>query len=83
MSAAKRVMLDAIRSDLEKRFDGCKMRIDVAHTNNEAQALEFKKEIEAEFPEYPVMLVNELSLSVACHIGDGALAVACSRIVEV
>ena len=46
-------------------------------------ALEFKKEIEAEFPEYPVMMVNELSLSVACHIGDGALAIACSKIVEV
>ena len=83
MSAAKRVMLDAIRSDLEKRFGGCRMRIDVAHTNNEGMALEFKKEIEAEFPEYPVMMVNELSLSVACHIGDGALAIACSKIVEV
>ncbi len=83
MRAAKRVMLDAIRNDLEKRFDGCKMRIDVAHTNNEAAALEFKKEIEAEFPGYAVMLVNELSLSVACHIGDGALAVACSKVAEV
>lgn len=83
MSAAKRVMLDAIRGDLEKRFDGCRMRIDVAHTNNEAAALEFRKEIEAEFPGYPVELVDELSLSVACHIGDGALAVACSKIAEV
>lgn len=83
MSAAKRVMLDAIRNDLTKRFGNCRMRIDVAHTNNEAAALEFKKEIEAEFPGYPVLLVNELSLSVACHIGDGALAVACSKTVEV
>lgn len=83
MSAAKRVMLDAIRSDLEKRFAGCKMRIDIAHTNNEAAALEFKKEIQTEFPEYPVILVDELSLSVACHIGDGALAVACTKTLEV
>lgn len=82
MSAAKRVMLDAIRGDLEKRFDGCRMRIDVAHTNNEAAALEFQKEIEAEFPGYKVELVDELSLSVACHIGDGALAVTCSKVVE-
>ena len=82
MSAAKRVMLDAIRSDLEKRFAGCKMRIDIAHTNNEAAALEFKKEIQTEFPEYPVILVDELSLSVACHIGDGALAVACTKTLE-
>lgn len=83
MSAAKRVMVDAIRSDLEKRFSGCKMRIDIAHTNNELMALEFKKEVEAEFPGYPVILTDELSLSVACHIGAGSLAVACSKIVEV
>ncbi len=83
MSAAKRVMVDAIRSDLEKRFSGCKMRIDIAHTNNEAMALEFKKEVEAEFPGYPVILTDELSLSVSCHIGAGSLAVACSKIVEV
>ena len=83
MSAAKRVMLDAIRSDLEKRFSGCKMRIAVDHTNNEAAGMEFKKEIEAEFPGYTDIIVNELSFSVACHIGAGSLAVACSKIVEV
>lgn len=83
MSAAKRVMLDAIKNDLEKRFQGCRMRVALAHTNNEAAALEFKKEVEAEFPGFPEMIVNELSLSVACHIGDGALAIACSKIVEV
>ena len=42
-----------------------------------------KAELEKEFPGYPEIIVNELSLSVACHIGDGALAVACSRIPEV
>jgi len=83
MSAAKRVMLDAIRSDLDKRFQGCRMKIAVAHTNNEAAAIEFKKEIEAEFPGYTDIIVDELSLSVACHIGDGALAIACSKAVEV
>lgn len=83
MSAAKRVMLDAIRNDLEKRFSGCKMRLAIAHTNNQAAAMEFKKEIEAEFPEFEEILVDELSLSVACHIGDGALAVAVSKIVEI
>mgnify|MGYP002295797394 CR=1 FL=1 len=41
------------------------------------------KELEAEFPGYQVQRVDELSLSVACHIGDGCLAVACSRVVEV
>ena len=83
MNAAKRTMIDAIRSDLENYFAGQEMRLDVAHTNNKEAALEFVKELEAEFPGYQVQRVDELSLSVACHIGDGCLAVACSRVVEV
>ena len=83
MSAAKKTMIDAIRNDLENRFAGSSMKLAIAHTNNEAMALEFKAELEKEFPGYPEIIVNELSLSVACHIGDGALAVACSRIPEV
>lgn len=83
MNAAKRTMIDAIRSDLENRFAGQPMRIDVAHTNNKEAAAEFAKELEAEFPGYQVQRTDELSLSVACHIGDGSLAAACSRIVEV
>ncbi len=83
MNAAKRTMIDAIRSDLENRFEGQPMCIGVAHTNNKEAAAEFAKELEAEFPEYQVQRIDELSLSVACHIGDGSLAVTCSRIVEV
>lgn len=83
MSAAKRTMMDAIRNDLESRFAGCCMQISIAHTNNLEAALEFKNELETEFPGYKIDMVDELSLSVACHIGDGALAVGCSRVVEV
>ena len=45
MNAAKRTMIDAIRSDLENRFAGQEMRLDVAHTNNKEAALEFVKEL--------------------------------------
>jgi DegV family protein with EDD domain len=83
MGAAKRTMIEAVRHDLENRFAGKPMQLAVAHTNNEAEAMEFKKELEAEFPNYSVDLVDELSLSVACHIGDGSLAVGCSKIVEI
>lgn len=83
MSAAKRTMTDAIRSDLEGRFAGCKMQLSVAHTNNLEAAMAYKKELEEEFPGYVIDIVDELSLSVSCHIGDGALAVACSKVVEV
>ena len=43
----------------------------------EAQA--FRKELETEFPGHRVDFVDPLSLSVSCHIGPGALAVAISK----
>ena len=44
--------------------------------------MEWKKELESQFPGMPVYMAP-LSLSVACHIGQGALAVAASKKVEV
>ena len=38
---------------------------------------EFKKEVQEAFPNHEIVL-NPLSLSIACHIGPGCLAVACS-----
>ncbi|MCC8140003.1 MAG: DegV family protein [Lachnospiraceae bacterium] len=83
VNAAKRTMLDALHKDMKERFAGARMQFAIAHTRNEAAAQEFKKEIEAEFPEQTNILVHELSLSVACHIGAGALACGCARIMEV
>ena len=40
--------------------------------------MEFSQEVKAAFPGIPVE-EDVLSLSVACHIGPGALAIACSR----
>ena len=79
-------MIDAIRSDIETRFGGVdahQVGIDIAHTNNEAEALKFRDEVEAAFPGYKVDFLDPLSLSVSCHIGDGSLAVAVSKILQV
>lgn len=51
----------------------CRLRIPVAE-----EAEEWKAEVENRFPEYEVHM-DPLSLSVACHIGHGARAIACSR----
>lgn len=78
---AKRVMIEAMKEDFEKRFpDMVKngtMRLAVAYTYNRDAAEEFKKEIEEVFPGMDIH-VDPLSLSVACHIGPGALAIACA-----
>ena len=83
---AKRVMLKAMQNDWENRFTEYvkrgEMCLQSAYTGNEEEALEFKKEIAEAFPGIEIVQ-NPLSLSVACHIGHGAIAVACSRKVVV
>ncbi len=78
MKAAKRTMLDAMSADLRERFAGHKMYVAAAHTCTKDEALAWKEEIESHFPGFEIHM-DPLSLSVACHIGRGAVAIACSR----
>ena len=78
---AKKMMIDAMRNDFDHRFndpEGKNIYLEMAYTHNLEDAETFKKEVEAEFPGMEIVL-NPLSLSVSCHIGPGALAVACSK----
>ncbi len=84
MKAAKQVMIKSIRDDLEKNYGGVdpdhpNAWIGMAHTHNDEAGQEFMEEVKAAFPGYHVYM-DPLSLSVACHIGPGSLAVACTRI---
>lgn len=72
----KDIMLGAMDNDLENRFhakDGKDMIISVCHTDNEKEAEIFKEEIMERYP-WAKILISPLALSVACHIGPGALA---------
>ncbi len=85
MHQAKQIMMDHIREDIETRFGGVeahKVQLDIAHTHNEEEAMKFREEVEKEFPGYQVGFVDPLSLSVSCHIGDGALALAITKMEE-
>ncbi len=83
---AKRVMIKAVKEDFEKRFakyvEAGEMCIEMAYTGNREEAEEFKKEVQEAFPGYDIHM-DPLSLSVACHIGHGALAVTCAKKVTV
>ena len=57
------------------------MCLEAAYTGNEEEALEWKAALEKHFDMEVHM--DPLSLSVACHIGQGALAVAVAKKVEV
>lgn len=77
----KSIMITAIRNDMETRFGGAgadNIWLEVAYSKNVDAAKQFIEELKEEFPGFD-MIYNPLSLSVACHIGPGALAVACCK----
>ena len=81
MKQARTIMLTALAHDLEERLGDGKGEhtcLQVAHTCNEQAAIEFQKTVQELYPKAPAYGAP-LSLSIGCHIGPGALAVACTR----
>lgn len=80
----KKRMIEQMIYDIEHRFksqlDAGKLKIQMAYTHAKDKCLEFKEEADKELEKYglKVEMIDPLSLSVACHIGDGAIAIACS-----
>lgn len=87
MKQAKSIMMNAIKKDIELRFGGNgeekKVWIQVAHSNNLAAAEELRQELMEFLPGYGEIYIGALSLSVACHIGPGALAIACTKKLDI
>ena len=84
MKQAKTMMMNAIQKELDGWLHDSECRnchLAIAHTDNEEAALEFKKEVEERFPNADVYMAP-LSLSIACHIGPGSLAVTATRKME-
>ena len=83
VNLGKKKMISAIINDIETRFSEAlkkgKLKIGMAYSNCKDKCLEFKKEADLALKPYnlEVEFVDPLSLSVACHIGDGALAIGC------
>lgn len=76
-SQGKSIMVNAIKNDATNRFDGT-IRVFMAHSHNLSGALAFAEELKVIF-ECEEIQVDELPLSVACHIGPGALGLACCK----
>ena len=82
---AKTTMLSAIAKDLEERFDDPKAEkcwMEIAYSCEKEIAEEFQQEIRQQFPQVQQIHMDPLSLSVACHIGPGALAVAITKKID-
>jgi fatty acid-binding protein DegV len=78
--AAKRTMLKAIETDLAERFAGKEeqMVLGMAYTCSREEVNVWRQEIHNRFPQYEI-IEGPLSLSVACHIGPGSMAVTCMK----
>ncbi len=82
LNQAKRKMIDQILKDIETRFKDLveqnRFKIFMAYTYDKEKCLEFANEANEALKKYnlKVELVDPLSLSVSCHIGPGAIAIA-------
>lgn len=80
-ASAKKIMLKAIENDLKERFaeaaDKGRIHMEAAYAGNPEEAEEWAKLIQETYPQFDFHM-DPLSLSVACHIGYGALAIAVS-----
>lgn len=82
VNLGKKKMLEQVEKELTGRFkeqvEKGKLSVSVAYTYDRAKAEEFKNEVERQFEKYNIKVdfVDELSLSIACHTGENALAIA-------
>ena len=81
---AKKVMIKAVEDGIVREFGGIRPEapnawIGLAHTQNFEMAEEFRTEVMAHFPNYDVH-VDQLPISIATHIGPGALALTCTKV---
>ena len=79
---AKSTMITAIEHDIKNRFHDPEAEhtwLQLAYTYDREMAEEFLEEVKAHFPKSVGIHMDPLSLSVACHIGPGAIALACTK----
>ena len=80
LKQGKTRMMTALKKDLETRFHDPEARhtwLEIAYTCSDEMAQEFKETVAEIYPDANICIAP-LSLSIACHIGPGCLAVACS-----
>ena len=83
MKLARKAMIDAMKKDLDTRFAQLyqkgEMRLKIAYSGTDVElAKDWQRQLSDAFSGHTFDM-SPLSLSVSCHIGPGALAVACTR----
>ena len=85
MNQAKHIMIEALKKDIDEMFDGNseEVHFDIAYTCTYEAALEMKALLEETFPNCDEIIMDPLSLSISCHVGEGALGIACTKKLDV
>lgn len=81
INQGKNTMINAMKHDIDTLYGGTDREnvwLYAVHGNVPEAFAEFSQEVKAAFPAFHVE-EDVLSLSIACHIGPGALAIACSK----
>lgn len=79
MAQAKQIMLAAMRQDLDVRFQDRDTGLFAAYSGSPEDGARWLEEVRAKFPDREVRLAA-LPISICCHVGAGAMAIACSKL---
>lgn len=84
INQGKTTMINAMKNDIENLYGGLdkdSVWLYAVDAYNHEAGEQWYKEVQEAFPGFRV-LKDSLSLSVSCHIGPGALAIACSKKID-
>lgn len=87
VASAKQTILDAIIKDCNNEYGPTddklsNMNLGLAYTGSYETIREFHEELKKKFPEHEI-ICQPLSLSVACHIGLGAIAMTATKKLDI
>ncbi len=82
IKSAKNTMVEAIQKDCKERFGADEsldnMVLMMAYTGTKDEITVFNDSVKELYPKHDIYM-DPLSLSVSCHIGPGAIAIACCK----
>ncbi|MGM9606080.1 MAG: DegV family protein [Oscillospiraceae bacterium] len=74
MKAAMQAIIEGLKQDRDVRFAGQKLTIRAAYSGDLENGELWRAELQKAFPEFHIEK-DALPISIACHVGDGALGV--------
>ena len=78
LKSAQKAMIEAIKNDIENRFKGTDYLIQTAYSGDLEQGEKWNEVVKKAFPGHDVFN-DVLPMSICCHIGPGALGIACVK----